>query len=200
MLNRSKSQDCKLSYPSITIVQKKGYFYKVINSQIGKESVLIIVFHNFFQTSPKERRKQFRKIRRSQSMDFEDPEEIPESRLFKLLSETDIQVYNNCQYFMRGHFLKLNQESGLKSCDSRDIVVSDIFVKVIIIFIDIISLNHCTYNFFCRCLRTSCDVACACFSISVLLLSQRPGKNSVAREQETVMVSAHMLMVLMRNP
>ena len=29
MLNRSKSQDCKLSYPSITIVQKKGYFYKV---------------------------------------------------------------------------------------------------------------------------------------------------------------------------
>lgn len=91
MLNRSKSQDCKLSYPSITIVQKKGYFYK---------------------TSPKERRKQFRKIRRSQSMDFEDTEDGHESRLFKLLSDSDIQ------------------ESGLKTCDSRDIVVSDIFVKV----------------------------------------------------------------------
>ena len=42
MLNRSKSQDCKLSYPSITIVQKKGYFYKVKNNPIGKESVLTI--------------------------------------------------------------------------------------------------------------------------------------------------------------
>ena len=56
-------------------------------------------------------------------MDFEDTEEFiesplflfilsvilqesHESRLFKLLSETDIQVYNklivNCRYFMRG--------------------------------------------------------------------------------------------------
>ena len=174
MLNRSKSQDCKLSYPSITIVQKKGYFYKVKINPIRKESVLTIkiyISYISFQTSPKERRKQFRKIRRSQSMDFEDPEEVPESRLFKLLSETDIQVYNNCQYFMRGHCLKLNQESGLKSCDSRDIVVSDIFVKVIIFFIDIIisSLSISVLKMFCRrCLSTSCDDACACVSISVL--------------------------------
>ena len=45
MLNRSKSQDCKLSYPSITIVQKKGYFYKVKNNPIGKESVLTMTIN-----------------------------------------------------------------------------------------------------------------------------------------------------------
>ena len=49
MLNRSKSQDCKLSYPSITIVQKKGYFYKVKNNPIGKESVLTInIYISYF--------------------------------------------------------------------------------------------------------------------------------------------------------
>ena len=57
-----------------------------------------------------------------------------ESRLFKLLSETDIQVYNklntvNISWEVTDK-IEL-QESGLKTCDSRDIVVSDIFVKVI---------------------------------------------------------------------
>ena len=83
-------------------------------------------------------------------MDFEDTEEFiesplflfilsvilqesHESRLFKLLSETDIQVYNklivdiSCEVSDK---IEL-QESGLKTCDSRDIVVADIFVKVI---------------------------------------------------------------------
>ena len=91
----------------------------------------VFLIFTSFQTSPKERRKQFRKIRRSQSMDFEDTEEYlmnqllflfqlilqegHESRLFKLLSDSDIQVYShkNCQYFT------FKIQSGVRPEDMR---------------------------------------------------------------------------------
>ena len=48
-----------------------------------------------FQTSPKERRRSKLQMRRSQSMDLDDhheESEESEAKVFKLLSETDIQV------------------------------------------------------------------------------------------------------------
>ena len=93
MLSRSKSQDVKTSYPNLTLVQKKEYWYKVTVKQ------LVLHFSPNYcyltQTSPKERRKRIEKMRRSQSMDFDDhsteSEEI-ETKVYKLLSDTDIQV------------------------------------------------------------------------------------------------------------
>ena len=93
MLSRSKSQDVKTSYPNLTLVQKKEYWYKV------RFLMTIEVFpetnRSSLQTSPKERRKRIEKMRRSQSMDFDDhsteSEEV-ETKVYKLLSDTDIQV------------------------------------------------------------------------------------------------------------
>ena len=94
MMNRSRSQEAP--YPSLTIVQKKDYWYK---------------------TSPKEKKKKIPKIsmQRSQSMDFEDHSEVDEveHKVFKLPSETDVQEFPQ-----------------IRTCESRDIDVSDIYVKV----------------------------------------------------------------------
>ena len=94
ILNRSKSHNEASDYPSVMLVQKKEYWYKVtIETVVG-----IIECKYKLQTSPKERRKYFDKIRRSQSMDVDDhstTSEDSEPRVYKLLSETDIQV--NCQ-------------------------------------------------------------------------------------------------------
>ena len=74
-----------------------------------------------------------------------------EPRFFKLLSDTDIQVVayrvfrkNVCNTMDENMYMLVVctykypflyfQESGLKTCDSRDIIVSDIFVKVHIAF------------------------------------------------------------------
>ena len=53
------------------------------------------------QTSPKERRRSKMQLRKSQSMDYDDPTETEESdqkRVFKLLSETDIQVGSEVEF------------------------------------------------------------------------------------------------------
>lgn len=201
MLNRSKSQDCKLSYPSITIVQKKGYFYKVRNNQLGKESVLINIYiSNFFsdksQGAPEAVQKNSQKPingfwgswRNPWVQTFQTPlrdrhpglQQLPifhERSLLKIklgVWPEELRQSGHCGvwYFCQGdHYFY------------RHHLPQSLYFKM----------------FCCRCLSTSCDVACACFSISVLLWTQHPGKNSVAGEQETGMVSAHRLIVLMQN-
>ena len=72
---------------------------------------------DWFRTSPKEKRRKTSKLdlRRSQSMDFDSHSECEEleSKLFKLSSETDIQEFPRMRAF-----------------ESRDVDVSDIYVKV----------------------------------------------------------------------
>ena len=71
----------------------------------------------WYRTSPKEKRKKTSKLgmRKSQSMDFDDLSEYDDlqPRVFKLPSETDIQEFPQ-----------------IRTCESRDIDVSDIYVKV----------------------------------------------------------------------
>ena len=71
----------------------------------------------WYKTSPQEKRKKTSKIRmrKSQSMDFEEHYEGEdlEPRVFKLPSETDVQEFPQIRTF-----------------ESRDIDVSDIYVKV----------------------------------------------------------------------
>ena len=71
----------------------------------------------WYKTSPKEKRKKTSKVglRKSQSMDFDDHSEgnDVEPRVFKLPSETDVQEFPQ-----------------IRSFESRDVDVSDIYVKV----------------------------------------------------------------------
>ena len=71
----------------------------------------------WYRTSPKEKRNKTSKLgmRKSQSMDFDDLSEYDDlqPRVFKLPSETDIQEFPQ-----------------IRTCESRDIDVSDIYVKV----------------------------------------------------------------------
>ena len=94
MMNRSRSQE--EPYPSLKLVQKK---------------------ENWYKTSPKEKRKKTSKLgmRKSQSMDFDDPYEVDdvEPRVLKLTSKTDVREFPQIRAF-----------------ESRDIDVSDIYVKV----------------------------------------------------------------------
>ena len=72
---------------------------------------------NWYKTSPKEKRKKTSKLamRKSQSMDFDNHYEGDdvEPRVFKLPSETDVQEFPQIRTF-----------------ESKDIDVSDIYVKV----------------------------------------------------------------------
>ena len=71
----------------------------------------------WYKTSPKQKRKKTSKLgmRKSQSMDFEEHYEgdVVEHRILKLPSETDVQEFPQIRTF-----------------ESRDIDVSDIYVKV----------------------------------------------------------------------
>ena len=71
----------------------------------------------WYKTSPKQKRKKTSKLgmRKSQSMDFDEHSEGEnvEPRVFKLPSETDVQEFPKIRTF-----------------ESRDIDVSDIYVKV----------------------------------------------------------------------
>ena len=65
------------------------------------ETTLLDLFIISIQTSPKERRRSKMQLRRSQSMDYDDPseaEEADQKRVFKLLSETDIQVGREVEF------------------------------------------------------------------------------------------------------
>ena len=94
MMNRPRTQE--EPYPSVKIVQKKEHWYK---------------------TRPKEKRKKtaVQLLRKSQSMDLDDPSEdqYVEPKIVKLPSDTDIQDFPLIQSF-----------------ESRDIDVSDIYIKV----------------------------------------------------------------------
>ena len=67
----------------------------------------------WYKTSPKEKRKKTSKLRmqKSQSMDFDNQCEEP--KIFKLPSETDVQEFPE-----------------IRTYESKDIDVSDIYVKV----------------------------------------------------------------------
>ena len=71
----------------------------------------------WYKTSPKQKRKKTSKLgmRKSQSMDFDDHNEGEhlEPRVFKLPSETDVQEFPE-----------------IRTYESKDIDVSDIYVKV----------------------------------------------------------------------